>query len=182
LRSEQFTLKREQFCTVLILDWVYLHSDCGNRRGCRIGFFEESGTGKLRSAIDGDEEIEFAFFCPDLGDVDVEEADRVGLEFFLGCFFAFDFEQPGDAVALQTAVERRAGQMRDCGLQSVETVVERKQGLFPESDDASSSLLRTVDLGAFGPISASAVEVLRFHLATGLRVDPVVPAKAPMLA
>jgi hypothetical protein len=91
LRSEQFTLKREQFCTVLILDWVYLHSDCGNRRGCRIGFFEESGKGKLRSAIDGDEEIEFAFFCPDLGDVDVEEADRVGLEFLLGCFFAFDF-------------------------------------------------------------------------------------------
>jgi hypothetical protein len=38
---------------------------------------------------------EFAYFCPDLGNVDVEEADRVGLEFFLGRFFAFDLEQPG---------------------------------------------------------------------------------------
>jgi hypothetical protein len=57
----------------------------------------EFGKGKLRSAIDGDEEVESAFFGPDLGDVDVEEADRVGLEFFLGCFFAFDFGQPGAA-------------------------------------------------------------------------------------
>jgi hypothetical protein len=37
---------------------------------------------------------------------------------------------------------------------------------------ASSSLLNTVDRGAFGPIGASAVVVLRFHLAMVLGLIP----------
>lgn len=106
----------------------------GDRR-LSIGFLEESGKGDFRGAIDGDEEIEFAFFCPDLGDVDMKEPDRIGLELFLRCFLAFYFWQPGDAIAVQAAVQRRACQMRDRGLQGVETVVERKQGMLPEGDD-----------------------------------------------
>jgi hypothetical protein len=37
---------------------------------------------------------------------------------------------------------------------------------------ASSSLLRTVEDGSFGPIAASAIEVLRFHLATVFGLIP----------
>jgi hypothetical protein len=40
-----------------------------------------------------------------------------------------------DAVALQTAMEGRARQMRDGRLQGVEAVVERQQGMLSESDD-----------------------------------------------
>jgi hypothetical protein len=50
-------------------------------------------------------------------DVDMEIADRIGLEFAFGRGFAFDLRQPGDPVALQTPVKGRARQMRDCGLQ-----------------------------------------------------------------
>jgi hypothetical protein len=104
-------------------------------RSRRIGFLEEPGKGDFRGAVDCDEEIEFAFLGSDFGDVDVKEADGIALELFLGCFLAFDFGQPGDAVALQAAVERRASQAWDCGLQGIETVVERKQGVLAESDD-----------------------------------------------
>ena len=38
--------------------------------------------GELRRTVDGDEEVELTLFCPDFGDVDMEEADRVGLELF----------------------------------------------------------------------------------------------------
>jgi hypothetical protein len=42
----------------------------------------------------------------DLGDVDVEEADRVGLEAGALGLVLPDVGQPGDAVALQGAVQR----------------------------------------------------------------------------
>lgn len=38
--------------------------------------------GKLRCPVDGDEHIELALFCSDLRDIDVEEADRIALNFF----------------------------------------------------------------------------------------------------
>jgi hypothetical protein len=47
------------------------------------------------------------------GDVDVEEADRIGLELPPRLFVAFHLRQSADAVALQTAMEGRARQMRD---------------------------------------------------------------------
>lgn len=50
-----------------------------------IGPIDEPGEGKLRGSVDGDEEMELSLFGSDLGDVDVEEADRLGLNFFLGC-------------------------------------------------------------------------------------------------
>ena len=63
----------------------------------------------------------------DLGDVDVEEADRVGLERFLGRLVAFDFRQPADAVALIAAMQRRTRQVRNRGLQGIEAIVERQK-------------------------------------------------------
>lgn len=48
----------------------------------------------LVGAVDGDEEVELAFSGTDFGDVDMEVADRVGLEALPGAFVAFDLRQP----------------------------------------------------------------------------------------
>jgi len=61
---------------------------------------------KLRCSVDGDEEIELALGSADLGDVDVEKADRIGLEFLLCRLAALDIGQPADAMALQAAMQR----------------------------------------------------------------------------
>src|SRR4051812_12556679 len=49
--------------------------------------------GELAGAIDGDVKIELAFSGLDLRDVDVEIADRIGLELFLRRLAAFDLWQ-----------------------------------------------------------------------------------------
>jgi hypothetical protein len=53
-------------------------------RGSTGGLLTEPGDGKLRRPINGYEQVKLAFACADLGDVDVEEADRVALELLLG--------------------------------------------------------------------------------------------------
>ena len=47
---------------------------------------------------------------------------------------------------------------------------------------ASSAWLKTVDLGVFGLIGASLIEVLRFHLMTVLGLIPCRRANALMLS
>ena len=69
--------------------------------------------GKLGGAVDRHEHVELSLFGPHLCDVDVEEADRVGLELLLGLFLAVDVWQPADAVTLIAPVQRGACQMRD---------------------------------------------------------------------
>src|SRR5262245_34985812 len=64
----------------------------------------------------------------------VEEADRVCLELLLGLLLAVDLWQPTDAVALIAAMQRGSRQMGDGGLQRVEAIVERQQGMLAESD------------------------------------------------
>ena len=91
--------------------------------------------GELRRSVDGDDEVEFALRSSNLGDVDMKIADRIGLEFAFGRGFAFDLRQPGDPVALQTAVKGRARQMRDGRLQSIQAVVERQQSMPSECND-----------------------------------------------
>ena len=49
-------------------------------RGLRIGLVDELSDRELGGAVDGDEEIELALRGLHFGDVDVEEADRIGLE------------------------------------------------------------------------------------------------------
>ncbi len=43
----------------------------------------ELDEGELRGAVDPDVEVKLAFFGADLGDVDVEVADRIDLELLL---------------------------------------------------------------------------------------------------
>jgi hypothetical protein len=45
------------------------------------------------------------FLTVPFGDVDMEEADRIALEFGPRCFFAFRFGQTADAMTLQATVE-----------------------------------------------------------------------------
>src|SRR5271163_4337982 len=91
--------------------------------------------GELRPPIDRDNEIELALSGSDLGDIDMEIADWIGLELALGRSFAFDLRQAGDPMTLKAAMQRRARQARDRRLQCVKAVVERRQSMPAESDD-----------------------------------------------
>lgn len=61
--------------------------------------------GELGRPVDGDQQVKPAFGRLHLGDVDMEEADRVDLELLLRGLFAVDVGQAPDAVALQAAVQ-----------------------------------------------------------------------------
>jgi hypothetical protein len=61
--------------------------------------------GELAGPIDGHEQVQLAFGRLHLGDVDVEIADRIGLELHLGRLVAFDFRQATDPMTLQAAMQ-----------------------------------------------------------------------------
>ena len=71
-------------------------------------------------AVDADEKIQFAFCGLNLSNINVEVAQRIGLERLLGGRVALDLGEARDVVALQAAVQRRARQVRDRGLQGIE--------------------------------------------------------------
>jgi hypothetical protein len=103
--------------------------------GATRHFLMQLDKGGLRRSVDGDKQVELALRGSNLGDADMKIADSIGLEFAFGGGFTFHLGQPRDPVALQTPVKGRARQMRDGGLQSVQAVVERQQGMPSEGDD-----------------------------------------------
>ncbi|AMB45849.1 hypothetical protein Y590_13085 [Methylobacterium sp. AMS5] len=96
---------------------------------------DKMNEGELAGTVDRHEQVQLALFGADLCDIDMEVADRILLEALLLGLVAFDFRQAADAVPLQAPVQAGAGQMGDRGLQTVEAVVQRQQGMPPESDD-----------------------------------------------
>ena len=116
----------------------------------------------------------------DLGNVDVEVADRIALELLLSGLVAFDLGQAGDPVALQATMQRRSRQPRDCHLQRVEAVVERQQRVSAEGDndrlllDRQHRRFRILRTG--WPIGNRGALL---PLGDGLRVDPVAPGQRP---
>lgn len=70
------------------------------------GLLVQLGEGELRGPIDGDEEVEPALRGAYFGDVDVEVANRIGLELTPHALAVLDIREPGDAVPLQAAVQR----------------------------------------------------------------------------
>jgi hypothetical protein len=60
------------------------------------GFLVQFDEGELGGPVDGHEQIEPALLSADLGNVDVEVADRIGLELALGRLVALDLRQTGD--------------------------------------------------------------------------------------
>jgi hypothetical protein len=111
--------RRGEVGSVIGEDGVDLVRDGGDQAaqevpGCAARhLLMEFNESELRGSIDGDEEIEFALGGSNLGDIDMEIADRVRLEFPLGGGFAFDLRQAGDSMTLQAPMQRRARQMRD---------------------------------------------------------------------
>jgi len=78
------------------------------------GLFVHLDKDELRGAVNRDQEIELALLGTHLRDIDMKVADRVGFELFAPGLVAIDVGQPGDAVSLQAAVQRRAG--LSCGI------------------------------------------------------------------
>jgi len=103
--------------------------------GSHVGSLHEFNDGALRGAIDGYEQVEFALGGPHLSQVDVEEADRIGVELLLARRIALDLGQAAYAVTLQAPVQGRTGELRNRGLERIETVVERQQRVLAKSHD-----------------------------------------------
>ena len=61
--------------------------------------------GKLAGPVDGNEEVELAFCGSHFGNIDMEVANRVGLELLLWSLVALNLRQPFDAVALKAAMQ-----------------------------------------------------------------------------
>ena len=93
------------------------------------------GKRHLAGAVDGHKKVLLAFFGLDLGEIDVQVTDGIVLEFlFRRALPVFVQRQSADAVPLKTAVQGRARQVRNRGLQRVQAVVERQQRVLPKSD------------------------------------------------
>ena len=76
-----------------------------------------------------------AFLGPDLRDVDMEVADRMGLEGLPGWLLAGDRRQSAYAVALKATMQGRTRQMWDARLERVQAVVQGQQRMLAESDN-----------------------------------------------
>lgn len=143
-----------------------------------IGFLYELGHHELAGSVNGDKEIELSLLGSGLGNIDVEIADWISLELLTFGFVPVHVRKPRDTMPLQTPMQRRARQMWDRRLQSIEAVVQRQQCVPPEGDDhcllvvaqnSGAWLLRAgllvFDRLAFAP------------LRNGLWVDPKFPAQ-----
>jgi hypothetical protein len=102
--------------------------------GHHRGASDQADEDELARAVDGDEQVKLSFGGADFGRIDMEVANGVSLERLPGRLVALDFRQSADAVALETAVQRRAGQVRDRGLKRVEAVVQGQKRVTPEGD------------------------------------------------
>jgi len=110
--------------------------------GAARDLFVQFDKGELGGPVDGHQEIELALSGMDLGDINMEVAERIGLELALARLLALDVRQPGHAMALQAAMQRGAGQVGDRGLQGIEAVIQRQQGMAAEGDDDGLVLRR----------------------------------------
>ena len=73
--------------------------------GLGVRPIDELRKDELRGAVDRHEEVELAFLGAHLGDVDVEVADRVGLELLLLRLIARHLRQTANAMALEAAMQ-----------------------------------------------------------------------------
>ena len=74
-----------------------------------VSFIQLLGDRELARVGDADEQIELAFSGLHLGNIDVEEADRIMLEALPLRFVALDVRQARRAVSLEVAVQHRPG-------------------------------------------------------------------------
>jgi hypothetical protein len=93
------------------------------------------GIGKLGGAVDRHEKIQLAFCGLNLGDIDMQVADRVGFELLLRRLVAIYIRQAPSAVPLQATMQRRTRKVWNGWLERVKTIVERQKRVLPEGDD-----------------------------------------------
>jgi hypothetical protein len=75
------------------------------RCGDAVGLVHQLDKGELARPVDGNEKVELSFSSLYLGDIDMKEPDRIGLEFLLGRCLTFHLGQTADPVTLQTAMQ-----------------------------------------------------------------------------
>jgi hypothetical protein len=90
----------------------------------------EFGKNELGGSVDGHEQLLLAFLGPDLRGVDMEVADRIGLEGLPGRLLPGDLRQPAYAVALKAAMQGRTRQTRNGRLERIQAVVQSQQGVL----------------------------------------------------
>jgi hypothetical protein len=100
-----------------------------------IGLFNKFDHSELRGPVDGHEEVELAFGRSHLGQVDMEEADRIAVELLPPGLVSLHLWQPADAMPFQATVQRGACQRWNRGLQGVQTVIERQERVLAKRDD-----------------------------------------------
>jgi len=100
---------------------------------CEAEIALEVGEGELAYPVYGHEHEELVLFDSDFGGVDTEIADRIGLELF-SWFVPFEVWQLADVMAPEEPMKARAGQMGDCRLERVETIVQWQQRVFTEGN------------------------------------------------
>ena len=77
------------------------------RRRCHFScLLHQLDKSKLRCAVNGDKQIQLALLCADLSNINMKITNRVTLEFLLRRFVSFHVWQTGDAMTLQTTVQR----------------------------------------------------------------------------
>ena len=91
----------------------------------------ELDVGELRHPIDGQEHDQFAVGVTQFTTVDVDVADLVGLEPLAALLCLLDWK-PGDAMALQAAVQGAAAEIGYGVLQATKHIVQGQQSLLPE--------------------------------------------------
>jgi len=104
-------------------------------RSLAIGIFDELSDSVFAGPVNAYEEIELALDSLDLGDIYVEEADRVALELLTFWLVTIHVWQTRYAMPLKASMQRRPRQVRDRWLESIETIVQRQKGMSPERDD-----------------------------------------------
>jgi hypothetical protein len=103
--------------------------------GSHVGTLDQLDKGELRGSVNCHEEVELGFGSPYFSQIDMEETDGIAIKPLGFRLAAFDLRQAADSMTKKATMQGRAGQMRDGGPQSVETVIQRKQGLPAEGYD-----------------------------------------------
>ena len=93
-----------------------------------LGVRVEFGKGHFAGAVNSHEEVLLAFFGPHFREIDGQVADRIVPELlFRRALPVFAQRQAADAVAVEAAVQRRARQVRNRGLQRVQAIVQGQE-------------------------------------------------------
>ena len=92
----------------------------------------------MTSAVDSHKKILATFFRVHLGKINVQVANGIVFKLFLWCGLpVFAQRQAAHAVALKTAVQGRAREVRDGLLQGIQTVIERQQRVLAKGHSNS---------------------------------------------